>query len=204
MPKPSSFSPIPGSGIPARGLFLSRWQGLLRPVSLETIEELQLEHFDRECVALLARATQRQWKLYVCGNEPGVASGKLGDEHWKRFEARFLELLAAQGVVLTRHYACLDSTTGSGKHKRESVFEFPNTGVFYHAMQEDGIELGESWILSADTLQLAAGWRAGLHTARIGTSGRCRSGDLAVEPNLSAGALSALLREVLVRDPLMR
>ncbi len=199
-----TYSPIPGSGIPPRGLFLSRWKGLLKPAGLSAIGDLELEHFDLDCVSLLARATQRSWKLYVCGNEPEIALGELAEERWTHFEPNFLKLLCTQGVELTRHYACLDSKAGAGRRQRESVFEFPNTGVFYHAMQEDGIELGESWVLSADTNQLAAGWRAGVHTARIGGTGRCQSGDLAVDPDLCAGAMAGLLREVLLRDPLMR
>lgn len=197
-------SPIPGSGIPPRGLFLSRWSVLLNKPGLEAIGDLSCEDFNRDCITLLARAAQRHWKLYVCGNEPAIAQGRLPEERWTRFETRLVELLAAQGVVLTRHYACLDSTDGSGKRRRESVFEFPNTGVFYHAMQEDGLVLGESWILSADTHELAAGWRAGVHTACIGGSARRQAGDLAVEPDLLASQPAALLKEVLLRDPMLR
>jgi phosphoglycolate phosphatase-like HAD superfamily hydrolase len=37
----------------------------------------------------------------------------------------------------------------------------------YHAKQTDGIELKTSWVVGDDTLELAAGWRAGCLTAGI-------------------------------------
>lgn len=198
------YAPLPGSGIPPRGLFVSRWNALLRASSLLELGEFSVQSFDSECSTLLARALQRGWKIYVCGNEPAVARGQCSDERWASFEQRFQELCKAQGLVLTRHYACLDSTQGKGAHQRESVFEFPGTGVFYHAAQEDGIELSESWILSSDTLELAAGWRAGLRTGGIGQLARRQAGELAVEPDLCASAPGRLLQEVLARDPLAR
>jgi hypothetical protein len=71
-------------------------------------------------------------------------------------------------------------------------------------MREDGLVLGESWILSADTHELAAGWRAGVHTASISGALRRQVGDLAVEPDLFAAQPAALLKEVLLRDPMLR
>ena len=100
-------------------------------------------------------------------------------------------------------YEAVRPPRGKGKHQRDSVFRFPNTGALYHAAQEDAIELRESWVVSADTDELAAGWRAGCRTACVGTKPR-KQGDLAVEPDLAAGDLAGALAEVLDGDEYSR
>ena len=96
--------------------------------------------------------------------------------------------------------------SGKGKHRRDSVFQFPNTGVLYHAAQEDGIELGESWLVSAETDELAAAWRAGVRTLALDWQGQtaARGSDLQVEPTLRGPDLARGLRQLQALDPLAR
>jgi histidinol phosphatase-like enzyme len=112
-------------------------------------------------------------------------------------------MLRGEGIPLVRHYACLDHPKGKGRHRRDSVFRFPNTGALVHASQEDGIELRESWVLAGDVDELAAGWRAGCHTARLG-SGRARNEELEVESDLVAEDLARALAELLASDEYSR
>jgi histidinol phosphatase-like enzyme len=157
---------------------------------------------------LLFRAGQHGWNLYLIGNEEEVAKGRVSDAAWETFEAGLLARLSGEGIRLVRHYACLDHPKGKGKHRRDSVFRFPNTGALFHAAQEDGVELRESWLLSSDVDELAAGWRAGCRTGRVGPSPSERptksKGGLEVEPDLAAEDLAALLAEVLACDEYSR
>jgi len=73
----------------------------------------------------------------------------------------------------------------------------------FHAAQEDGIELRESWVIASDVDELAAGWRAGCRTAKVGT-GRARRDELEVEPDLVAGDLASALAELLACDEYSR
>jgi histidinol phosphatase-like enzyme len=152
---------------------------------------------------MLFRAGQRGWSIYLIGNEEAVARGHLADTAWETLEQDLLERLRGQGVSIARHYACLDHPQGKGKHRRDSVFRFPNTGALYHAAQEDGIELRESWVISRATDELAAGWRVGCRTARI-ASDRGRGEGLQVECPIVSGDLTSALAEVLGNDEYSR
>jgi D-glycero-D-manno-heptose 1,7-bisphosphate phosphatase len=157
----------------------------------------------RDALRLLFRAGQRGWNLYLIGNEDGVARGRVSDVAWERYETELVSMLRGEGIPLVRHYACLDHPRGKGRHRRDSVFRFPNTGALFHAAQEDGIELRESWVLAGDVDELAAGWRAGCRTARLGP-GRARNEDLEVESDLVAADLAHALAELLASDEYSR
>jgi histidinol phosphatase-like enzyme len=206
MPRNRRLPPIPGTGLPPRGLFVARWKALLPTRGPELLPRLDTAALAPEALAQLFRAAQQGWQIYLIGNEPGVASGRVSDERWEDFRLELEVLLAAQGIPLQRHYACLEDPHGKGKHRRDSVFRFPNTGVLYHAAQEDGIELAESWLVSADTDELAAAWRAGVRTLALEWQGRSAAQDseLQVEPALRGPDLARGLRALLALDPLAR
>ena len=206
----ADFSPIPGAGRPLRGIFVSRDGGLVLPEAAGKRPKKGVACPTR-ALRLLFRAGQRGWNLYLIGNEDDVAKGQVADEVWEEYEARLRAKLAGDGIVLVRHYACLDHPKGKGKHRRDSVFRFPNTGALFHAAQEDGIELRESWLLSSDVDELAAGWRAGCRTGRVGnagseegTPGSPRTSDLEVEADLVAEDLASALEELLACDEYSR
>jgi histidinol phosphatase-like enzyme len=154
---------------------------------------------------LLFRATQAGWRLYLVGNEPDVARGRVTDAAWEAFQSDLHAHLAGLGIPLARDYACLDHPqTGKGKHKRESVYRFPNTGALYHALQEDGTDLRTSWMISDDVLELASASRAGVHTLAIGCSSRAVEGPLEVDSEQNATTLAEALSVVLAGDALRR
>ncbi len=198
--------PIPGTGLPPRGLFIARWKALLCARGLEALPRLDAGAVAAEALPLLFRAAQQGWQVYVVGNEPGVAAGRVSEERWDEFRLELEALLSAQGIPVRRHYACLEDPSGKARHRKDSVFRFPNTGVLYHAAQEDGIELGESWIVSSETDELAAAWRAGVRTLALDWQGQAaaRTSELQVEPTLRGSDLARGLRALLALDPLAR
>jgi histidinol phosphatase-like enzyme len=195
--------PLPGAGRPVRGLFVGRASVLLADDRNGHSESGLCEELSPSALRMMFRAGQRGWILYLIGNEDSVARGRVSDLAWEKYEAALILRLRGEGIPIARHYACVDHPRGKGKHQRDSVFRFPNTGALYHAAQEDGIELRESWVVSADTDELAAGWRAGCRTARVGARPE-RKGDLAVEPDLAAIDLAGTLAEVLDDDEYSR
>lgn len=196
-PRPAP-RPIPGTTAPPRALFVGRWGALLaRPPGAAPGARFDPALVSSGATAMLFRACQAGWSVYLIGNEEAVARGRVSDAAWQRFQADLVGWLAGQGVPVVRDYACLDHPEGKGGHRQDSVFLFPNTGALYHAAQEDGIELGESWIVSADALELAAGWRAGCRLVRIGSSPRASAGELEVEAEGCARDLASAMRELL-------
>jgi histidinol phosphatase-like enzyme len=195
--RPLPLLPIPGTTRAPRALFVGRWSACLAAPSGGFRGEFRPELFSAGAEALLFRASQAGWTIYLIGNEDAVAEGRVSDHAWTRFEEALLGWLAGRGIRVARNYACLDHPEGRGAHRRDSVFLFPNTGALYHAAQEDGIQLGDSWIVSSDPLELAAGWRAGCRIARVGGGRAARHGPLEVEAEIAATDLSGVLRELL-------
>lgn len=186
---------LPGTGFPPRGVFVGRAGALLSSALRTSVPKIEPALFSAGATDALFRTVQSGLRVYLIGNEDGVANGKISDAAWARFEASLLEHLRGLGIPITRSYACLEHPQGKAEHKRDSVFLFPNTGALYHAAQEDGIELGESWLISRDVLELAAGWRAGLRTVRLCDSERGEE-ELRVEASLTASDLARALRQI--------
>jgi histidinol phosphatase-like enzyme len=191
----SPFLPLAGTGRPARGLFVHRWGTLLARVAPE---RGSLE-FDPALVSsrssdALFRAQQQGWQVYLIGNEDEVAQGRVGEVAWERFEGALLDHLARQGVRVVRNYACLDHPEGQGRHRRPSVFLLPDTGIFYHAAQLDGIRLKQSWVIGDTTSTLVAGERAGCRTIGVDTGAGCADGVFEIEPDMQLADLGEALR----------
>lgn len=195
--RPQILPPLPGTGIPPRGLFVSRWGALLERPENGLPRRLEEATFHPRVLELLFRASQAAWHIYVVGNEEGVARGRVSDAVWERFDAALLAHLAGQGITVTRNYACLDHPKGKPPHDKDSVFLFPNTGCLYHAAQEDGIELRESWLVSDDVLELAAAWRAGARVAAVEPVGARPEDELQVEPDIVVRAPAGAIVEIL-------
>ena len=183
LPLDAQISPLLGHQ-PLRALFVKRWGVLLEPSEPSAELEFAPALFSRGAVDALYRARQAGWRLYLIGNEESVARGSVSDERWAAFEGALLAHLSGRGAGVTRSYACLDHHEGKGAHQRRSVFQLPDTGVFYHASQHDGVALGESWVVGDTTLDLAGGERAGCKVAAVRTGVGLRDRELDVEPAL--------------------
>lgn len=181
------FAPLPGTEPPQRALFVKRWGTLLLPQERWCAFEPTL--LAAGAVDALFRACQVGWSVYLIGNEDHVAFGRCSDEDWLAFERGLLAHLMACGVHVVHNYAALDHPDGKGSHRRKSVFQLPDTGIFYHALQHDGIELRESWVIGDATPELAGGERAGCRVARVLEPGGTSDPELHVDPELRALSL---------------
>jgi D-glycero-D-manno-heptose 1,7-bisphosphate phosphatase len=198
-------APLPGTERPKRGLFIDRWGSLLELPSGGFSGHFHDARFTPRALQALFRARTAGWELYLIGNEEAVATGRISDDTWQRFETSMLEHMADHGAPLKRTYACLDDPLhGKGKHRRDSVFQLPGTGAMYHAMQHDGVALEECWVVGDSSLELAAGWRAGCRTAGLRTGLALGDGALQVEPHLIADDLASFVYEVLAMTPSAR
>jgi len=196
--------PLPGTERAPRALFVGRWGALLERPG-EPCKSFREARLAPKAGELLFRATQAGWRLYLVGNEPDVARGRVSDSAWESFQGDLHAHLSGLGIRLLRDYACLDHPqNGKGKHKRESVYRFPNTGALYHALQEDGTDLRASWMISDDVFELASASRAGVRTLSLGCASRVVEGPIEVECEQTASTFAEALTSILAGDALRR
>lgn len=189
---------LPGTTPPVRGLFIDRWGTLLELPKKGFEARFENASFTPGAIDLLFRAHQAGWKLYLLGNEDSVARGQIKLTTWETFEAQLLAHLASLGAPIERCYACVDHPQhGASERQRDSVFLLPNTGAMYHAKQHDGVRLDQSWVIGDSTLELAAGWRAGCHTAGVRTGLASADGELSIDPEFISEDLASALAEIL-------
>ncbi len=191
--KVRAFAPLPGTTPLPRGIFVDRWGTLL-----ETPERGYAEHPDEVrffpgALPALFRAIRAGWSVYLLGNEDAVARGELELEAWKAVEECILFTLEGAGVVVARQYACLDHPEGIEGRRSDSVYLLPNTGAFYHASHVDGVELEKSWVVGDSTIELVAGWRAGLRLAAVQTGVGLRDRTYMIEPEIVGADLSSVI-----------
>ena len=80
------------------------------------------------------------------------------------------------------------------------MYLLPNTGAFYHAAHNDGVDLGKSWVIGDNTLELVAGWRAGCRQAGVRTGRAVQDGAFNVDPEFICENVGEAIRELLARQ----
>jgi D-glycero-D-manno-heptose 1,7-bisphosphate phosphatase len=194
----SPFAPIPGTRPRPRGLFIDRWGTLLRlPARGHARSAGEVEFVDGALDALFHASLER-WNIYLIGNEDAVAHGKVSRKAWGQIDSAILTRLSEHGARVLRSYVCLDDPRGAkAEHTQESVYRLPNTGAFYHAMHNDDLDLGASWVIGDSSLELVAGWRAGLRQVGVRTGLAVEDGAYEVTPEFYANDLTSALAELL-------
>jgi len=182
------FPSLPGSGQPKRGLFIDRWGTLMEQPAKGHYSSFNPEQFTPGALDTLFHAAQSGWTIYLIGNEDAVAFGRQSATSWRKLESDLLEHLRSHGIPVLPE--------GKRPHNKDSVFLLPNTGILYHAAQNDGIALNSSWVIGDSTIELVAGWRAGCRLAGVRTGIALEDGELQVEPDIFADNLASVLHEL--------
>lgn len=190
------FSSLPGTRAQARGLFLDVWGTLCERPEQGFPTGADDVRFYPNVLDSLFGLSRMGFVPYLIGNEHGVAHGHVSDSAWKEVETRLLDGISAAGIELGRSYLCLDDPDGKGPHQAESVFFLPGTGAFFHAAHNDEIDLERSWVVGDSTLELVAGWRAGIQCAAVRTGLALSDRVYEVELNNDAPDLLSLLHEL--------
>ena len=197
----SPYSPLPGTNPAPRGIFIDLWGTLLlEPPKGEKKSASNLQ-FHEGALEAMYLAHRSNWLLYLIGNEFDVAHGRLSDDEWNDINTELCAQISGEGIRIQRQYICLDHPEGVGAHAFDSVFQLPNTGLLYHAMHNDSIELSKSWIVGDSTVELVSGWRAGCKLAGVRTGQAVEDGQFEVTPNFTAGNLSEALLALLGKQP---
>lgn len=198
-PYRSPYPPLEGTVPAPRALFIDRWGTLLETPEAGYARTPSEVRFLGGAVDALFRASQAGWRIYLLGNEEAVALGRLALEAWEAVEKKMLADLAGAGVRIAKCYACLDHPEGVPGRRNDSVYLLPNTGVFYHALHGDGIDLSKSWVIGDSTIELVAGWRAGCRMAAVRTGLGLSDRTFEVDPEVIGKDLRSVALDLLER-----
>lgn len=195
----SPYPPLEGTVRAPRALFVDRWGTLLQvPPEGYARTPGELAYYPGALDALF-RASRAGWRLYLLGNEDAVAFGKLTLAAWEEIEKKLQHDLARAGVPIAKSYVCLEHSEGVAGQRNDSVYQLPNTGAFYHATHSDGIDLAKSWVIGDSTLELVAGWRAGVRMAAVRTGQALGDRAYHVDPEVIGDDLAGVVRDLLTR-----
>ena len=197
---PSPFAPLEGTAQYPRALFIGRWGTLLEVPDEGFARTAADVRFFPGVLETLFRASRAGWHLYLIGNEDAVTRGELTLDAWKEIEAELLGQLTRAGIPVRQNYASVNSPDGLDDERLDSVYLLPNTGAFYHAAHNDGVNLERSWVIGDNTLELVAGWRAGCRQIGVRTGRGVQDGTFHVDPEFLGQDLAEALRELLTRQ----
>lgn len=148
---------------------------------------------EKGALSALRKVDREQFRLFLFDHPDGLAFGHYAESAYERVTQRFLNLLKRRRIVIDGHFACLTHPMGKGKFRRESVFRFPNVGIFKHAQQDHELDLSSCWVIGDRTREILAGQRAGCHTILVRTGMGGSDRDFHVEPDAVAQDISQAL-----------
>lgn len=192
-------TPIPGTTPTPRALFLDVWGTICDLPDAGYPTHPDDVRFLPGVLDALFTAHRAGWRLYLVGNEMDVAMGRVDERTHKRIEETLVGGLADAGVEVTRSYVCTVHPNGRGASQGDSVYMLPGTGAFYHASHNDGIDMERSWVIGDSTLELVAGWRAGIRTCGVATGVAVADGEFHVDLDARFPSLVDFLRPLLER-----
>ncbi len=108
---------------------------------------------------------QAGYRLIVVSNQSGVARGYFPEVALVGVEARLHQMLGAIGVPLSGFYYCPHHPQGRvTSYAIACGCRKPQPGLVQRAAQEQGLDLGQSWLIGDILHDVEAGRRAGCRT----------------------------------------
>ncbi|WTJ17075.1 HAD family hydrolase (plasmid) [Streptomyces sp. NBC_00715] len=138
--------------------------------------------------------------LVVVTNQAGLAHGYFADKDLDAMHIHLRSELAADGVHLDGIYACPHHPDGVvADLSVQCTCRKPEPGLLLMAARELGLDLSRSWMVGDFASDVAAGRRAGCHTAWVGPAALQTNGPEFVEakdPNLRAATTAEALQTI--------
>lgn len=142
--------------------------------------------------AALSRLADAGWALVGVSNQPAAAKGVVTVAEIEAVQARVLELLAAQRVVLDAFELCLHHPDGVVPAlRRECDCRKPAPGMLLEAARKLDLDLASSWIVGDTDSDMAAGRAAGSHTVLIEQPGSAHKRAGGTQPDAKVRNLAA-------------
>jgi histidinol-phosphate phosphatase family protein len=154
---------------PQRGKYLSQWEDFAwAPGALEGLKAL----------------AERGFSFALISNQAGVARGMVTRDEVDRINARLIESLAAQSVVLTRAYVCPHHWDDGCSCRK------PAPGLFFKASRDLLLRLDRTFYLGDDPRDCQAAYNARCPAIFIGDAGELSSLSPHAAPAQVAGTIA--------------
>lgn len=141
-------------------VFLDRDGTLVRDVGyLSRPDQIEIVPRGSEALKLLR---QNGLKIVVVTNQSGVARGMLSEQELCNIHAAILESLALNGAKVDAIYYCPHHPTeGLGRYRVACACRKPNTGMVRQAARELRLDLGASYVIGDQVIDMELAARAG-------------------------------------------
>jgi D-glycero-D-manno-heptose 1,7-bisphosphate phosphatase len=146
---------------PGPALFLDRDGTVIREIG--DLHEPEKVELIPGAGRIIAAANRAGWPVVIVTNQSGVGRGVFTWENFAAVQAAVTAALAAEGAAIDMVLACAyRPETGLGRYRAAHPWRKPGPGMLLTAAKHLSIELGRSWILGDNVIDIEAGREAGL------------------------------------------
>lgn len=140
-----------------------------------------------EVLPALAKLYERGFKLFVVTNQRGITRGQVSLENLSQIHRYLSEQVESAGARVERIVVCPHEIAEDCECRK------PKPGMILRLAAEHQLDLARSWLIGDSVSDVAAGRRAGCHTAYIGIT------DCA-EADISGSSLVSVVDQLLARS----
>lgn len=113
--------------------------------------------------AVIGAANRAGWAVVIVTNQSGVGRGVFTWDQFAAVQATLMDALSLEGAAVDMVLACAyRPETGLGRYRAVHSWRKPGPGMILAAADRMGIDLGRSWILGDNAIDMEAGRAAGL------------------------------------------
>lgn len=132
---------------------------------LANLQDFKLVPGVGEAIKLL---NEDEFKVIVVTNQAGVARGYFGEDKIKEIHQEMRRQLREKGAYLDGIYYCPHHPTeGVGKYKKNCWCRKPNPGMVEKAAKDFNLDLGKSYVIGDQLIDVKLGNNAGCKTVLV-------------------------------------
>lgn len=129
---------------------------------LANLQDFKLLSGIGEAIKLL---NENGFKVIVITNQAGVARGYFGEDKLKEIHQEMRKQLKEKGAHLDGIYYCPHHPTeGIGKYKKNCWYRKPNPGMLEKAVKDFNLDLGKSYVIGDQLIDI-----------KLGNNARCKT-----------------------------
>lgn len=151
------------------------------------VEDLE---FEETVIGALKLVRNSNYKLIIVTGQSGIGKGKYTEEDYHNFMKEMYSHLKQEGITFDGEYFCPHHPTeGIGDYKVDCDCRKPKIGMIEQAVQDNKIDLSQSWVIGDKTDDIKMGESAGCRTVLVKTGKKGKDGRFEIKPDYIANNL---------------